>query len=57
MVRRAARPVDVRAARFIEPNHVDDGKVAAALMERAGDLLAEPPKIEKIDVLAAKLPH
>jgi quinol monooxygenase YgiN len=33
------------------------GKVAAALMEKAGDLLAEPPKIEKIDVLAAKLPH
>ncbi|HMF28127.1 MAG TPA: antibiotic biosynthesis monooxygenase [Candidatus Cybelea sp.] len=32
------------------------GKVAAALMERAGELLAQPPKIERIDVLAAKLP-
>lgn len=32
------------------------GKVAAALMAQAPDLLAEPPKIEKIDVLATKLP-
>ena len=32
------------------------GRVAAALMASAADLLAEPPKIEKIDVLAAKLP-
>jgi quinol monooxygenase YgiN len=32
------------------------GKVAAALMAKAPDLLAEPPKIQKIDVLAAKLP-
>ena len=32
-----------------------NGKVAAALMARAPELLAEPPKIEKIDVLAAKL--
>jgi quinol monooxygenase YgiN len=32
------------------------GKVAAALMAKAPDLLARPPKIEKIDVLAAKLP-
>lgn len=32
------------------------GKVAAALMARADALLREPPKIEKIDVLAAKLP-
>jgi quinol monooxygenase YgiN len=32
------------------------GKVAAALMEKAGELLAEPPSIEKVDVLAAKLP-
>ena len=31
------------------------GKVAAALMASAADLLAEAPKIEKIDVLAAKL--
>ncbi len=32
------------------------GKVAAALMAKAPDLLSEPPKIEKIDVLAAKMP-
>ncbi|QSX79744.1 putative quinol monooxygenase [Agrilutibacter solisilvae] len=32
------------------------GKVAAALMEKAGDLFSEPPTIEKVDVLAAKLP-
>ncbi len=32
------------------------GRVAAALMAKAPDLLAKPPSIEKIDVLAAKLP-
>ena len=32
------------------------GRVAAALMAKASDLFAEPPRIEKIDVLAAKLP-
>ncbi len=32
------------------------GRVAAALMAKAPELLASPPKIEKIDVLAAKLP-
>jgi quinol monooxygenase YgiN len=32
------------------------GRVAAALMEKAGDLFSEPPTIEKVDVLAAKLP-
>jgi len=32
------------------------GKVAAALMAKAGELLATPPSIEKVDVLAAKLP-
>lgn len=32
------------------------GAVADALMQNAGELLAEPPKIEKLDVLAAKLP-
>ena len=32
------------------------GKVAAALMEKAGDLLAQPPSIQKADVLASKLP-
>jgi quinol monooxygenase YgiN len=33
------------------------GKVAAALMAKAGELLAEAPGIEKVDVLAAKLPQ
>ena len=32
------------------------GKVAAALMAKASDLFAKPPAIEKVDVLAAKLP-
>ena len=32
------------------------GKVAAALMAKASDLLAQPPVIERVDVLAAKLP-
>jgi quinol monooxygenase YgiN len=32
------------------------GRVAAALMQKAADLLAKPPAIEKADVLAAKLP-
>jgi quinol monooxygenase YgiN len=32
------------------------GKVAAALMAKAGELLATPPTIDKVDVLAAKLP-
>jgi len=32
------------------------GQVAAALMAKAADLLAKPPAIEKLDVLAAKLP-
>lgn len=32
------------------------GKVAAALMAKAPDLLEHPPVIEKIDVLAVKLP-
>lgn len=32
------------------------GKIAAALMEHAPDLLAEPPNIEQCDVMAAKLP-
>ena len=32
------------------------GKVAAALMAKAPDLLSKPPSIEKVDVLAAKLP-
>ena len=32
------------------------GQVAAALMARASVLFASPPSIEKVDVLAAKLP-
>jgi quinol monooxygenase YgiN len=32
------------------------GRVAAALMAKAPELLAEAPAIEKVDVLAAKLP-
>lgn len=32
------------------------GKVAAALMAKAAELFAVPPSIEKVDVLAAKLP-
>jgi quinol monooxygenase YgiN len=31
------------------------GRVAEALLARAGELLSEPPVIEKVDVLAAKL--
>lgn len=33
------------------------GRVAAALMAKAADLLSQPPAIEKVDVLAAKLPQ
>ena len=32
------------------------GKVAAALMAKADELLAKPPTINKIDILADKLP-
>ena len=32
------------------------GAIASALMARADELLAEPPSIEKLDVLAVKLP-
>jgi quinol monooxygenase YgiN len=33
-----------------------NGPIAAALMAKASELLAAPPSIEKVDVLAAKLP-
>jgi quinol monooxygenase YgiN len=33
------------------------GRVAAALMARAADLLATPPDIEYLDTFASKLPH
>jgi quinol monooxygenase YgiN len=32
-----------------------NGRVAAALMAKAGELSSQPPKIEQVDVLAAKL--
>ena len=32
------------------------GRVAAALMAKAADLFSQPPSIEQIDVLTAKLP-
>jgi quinol monooxygenase YgiN len=32
-----------------------NGPIAAALMAKAGELLAQPPKIEQVDVLASKL--
>lgn len=32
------------------------GKVAAALMAKASELFSKPPTIEKVDVLAVKLP-
>jgi quinol monooxygenase YgiN len=32
------------------------GRVAAALMAKAADLFSQPPSIEKVDVLASKLP-
>jgi quinol monooxygenase YgiN len=31
------------------------GQIAAALMAKASELLAEPPQIEQVDVLAAKI--
>jgi quinol monooxygenase YgiN len=31
------------------------GPIAAALMAKASELLAEPPRIEQVDVLAAKV--
>ncbi|MGZ3421158.1 MAG: putative quinol monooxygenase [Polyangiales bacterium] len=33
-----------------------NGKIAAALMAKAPELLAEPPKIDGVDLLAAKQP-
>ncbi|MGH2510205.1 MAG: putative quinol monooxygenase [Ktedonobacteraceae bacterium] len=32
------------------------GRIAAALMAQAAELFAEPPSIEKVDILADKLP-
>jgi quinol monooxygenase YgiN len=33
------------------------GPIAAALMAKASELLAEPPQIEQVDVLGVKIPH
>jgi len=33
-----------------------NGAIAQALMAKAGELLAEPPQIEKLEILAAKAP-
>lgn len=33
-----------------------EGPIAAALMAKAGELLATPPNIERYDVIGAKLP-
>lgn len=33
-----------------------NGPIAAALMEKAPELLSEDPRIEQVDILAAKLP-
>ena len=33
------------------------GKVAQALKEKGSELFAQPPRIEKVDVLAVKLPR
>lgn len=32
-----------------------DGEIAAALMANADELLAEPPAIEEVDILASKI--
>ena len=40
----------------LELNALDDGQIAAALMANAAALLSTPPVIEKVDLLAAKLP-
>lgn len=32
------------------------GRLAAALMAKAGELLAQPPSIERLDVIASKTP-
>ncbi|WP_348262989.1 antibiotic biosynthesis monooxygenase [Telmatobacter sp. DSM 110680] len=33
-----------------------NGEIAKALMAKAGELLAKPPQIEKLEILAAKAP-
>lgn len=33
-----------------------NGRLAAALKERASELFSQPPSVERVDILAAKLP-
>src|SRR5258705_13586971 len=47
--------VDAFAGDADRQKHLD-GQIAAALMAKAGELLAEAPKIELADVLGQKLP-
>jgi quinol monooxygenase YgiN len=47
--------VDAFAADSDRQRHLN-GAIAAALFEQAPNLLAEPPAVEKVDVLASKLP-
>lgn len=47
--------VDAFAADEGRTRHLE-GDIAAALMAKAPELLAEPPSIEKADVLVEKLP-
>jgi quinol monooxygenase YgiN len=47
--------VDAFAAEADREKHLG-GDIARALMAKAPELLAEPPAIEKADVLGAKLP-
>ena len=59
MVRDPDGSIDVRHLRVFpdEPGREAHlaGPIAAALTQNADDLLTEPPKIEKVDVLASKL--
>ena len=34
-----------------------DGPIAAAPFAKADELLAQPPRIDRVDLLASKLPH
>ena len=34
-----------------------NGPIATALMAKASELLAQPPSMEEVDILASKLPH
>lgn len=46
--------VDAFASTRDRDRHLD-GPIAAALMGKADELLAEPPTIEKVDILASKV--